>query len=129
MRVPAVFLALWLALLAGAAPAVACAAAGGGDCCPDRGPVPCPEVESGILGTTTACCVSVPAPAQATSYSATRVDSQKPMQFGPSDITLIPALPVALALPDARPSKLLLTTAWPHRDDTLTYLRTRRLRL
>lgn len=52
LRLPAALLAFWLALLAWAAPALACAAASAGDCCPDGGSAACSEDGSGIFSDT-----------------------------------------------------------------------------
>ena len=129
-RLPATLLAFWLALLGGTAPALACAATSAGDCCPDRGSVPCPEGGSGTLaGGAAVCCVSVPAPAQATSYSPIRVELQKPVHFGSPEFPLLPASTVAFAQPAARRGEALAPTDPSRRDASLTYLRTQRLRL
>ena len=129
LRLPAALLAFWLALLAGTAPALACAAASKGDCCPDGGSAPCSEDGLGILSDAAVCCASVPAPAQATSYSPTRVEHQKPIHFGSPELSLHPASTVAFAqlAPRYRDSHAPANPA--RRDASLTYLRTQRLRL
>lgn len=128
-RLPAALFATWLALLAGTAPALACAAALAGDCCPDGGSAPCSEDGSEILSDAAVCCASVPAPAQATSYSPIRVEHQKPIHFGSPDFSLHPALMVAFVQPATRNRDSLVPANPPRHDASLTYLRTQRLRL
>jgi hypothetical protein len=128
-RLPAALLAFWLALLAGTAPALACAAPSAGDCCPDDGSAPCSEDRPGILADAAVCCASVPAPAQAASYSPIRVEHQKPIHFGSPDFSLHPASPVAFAHHATRHRDSLAPANPPRRDASLTYLRTQRLRL
>lgn len=128
-RLPAALLVFWLALLAGTAPALACAAASAGDCCPDGGSAPCPEDGSENLSDAAVCCVSVPAPAQTTSYSPTRIEHQKPIHFGSPDFSLHPASTVAFAQPVTRNRDSRAPANQPSRDASLTYLRTQRLRL
>jgi hypothetical protein len=129
-RLPATLLAFGLVLLGGTAPALACAAVSTGDCCPDRGSVPCPEDGSGILASDAAvCCASTPVPAQATSYSPIRVQLQKPMHFGSPEFPLLPASTVAFAQAAARRGEELVPAGPSRHDASLTYLRTQRLRL
>jgi len=129
-RLPAALLAFWLALLGGTAPALACAAASAGDCCPDRGSAPCPEDGSGTLaGNAAACCASVPTTAQATSYSPIRVELPKPMHFGSPQFPLLPVSTIAFAQPATRHDETLAPPNPPRRDASRTYLRTKRLRL
>jgi hypothetical protein len=126
-RLRATLVAFWLALLAGTAPALACASAG--DCCPDGGSVPCSENGSGIFSDAAVCCASAPTPAQATSYAPMRVEYQKPIHFGSPDFPHYPVSTVAFAQPATRPRDSLALAIPPRRDASLTYLRTQRLRL
>jgi hypothetical protein len=96
-RLPAALLAYWLAPPAWTVPALACAAASTGDCCPDGGSAPCSEDGSGIFSDAAVCCASVPAPAQATACSPIRVEYQKSILFGSPDFSLHPASTVAFA--------------------------------
>ena len=128
-RLPAALLAFWLALLAWTAPALACVAASAGDCCPDGGSAPCSEDRSGIFSDAAVCCASVPAPAQATSYSPIRAEYQKPIHFGSPDFSLDPAPTVAFAQPATRHRDSVAPANLPRRDASLTYLTTQRLRL
>ena len=129
-RLPAALLATWLALLGGAAPALACAATSAGDCCPAGGSAPCPEDSGGSLaGDAAFCCAVAPAPAQAMSYSPIRVEHPQPLHVGAPESPLLPVSTIALAQPAARREESLVPTDPSRRDASLTYLYTRRLRL
>jgi hypothetical protein len=130
LRLPAALLAIWFAILSGTAPALACASAPVGDCCPDHGSSPCSEDVSKALAPDGAvCCTVVPTPAQATSYSPVRAEFQKAVHFGSPKFSILPVSNFAFEHPAARDDAPLVLASPQARDASLTYLRTQRLRL
>jgi hypothetical protein len=121
-RLPAALLVAWFAVLGGAMPVLACAAAlpGPGHCCPDDGrSSPCPE---GIA----ACCASSPSPTASVSSPATRAETIEPPH---ADTSILPGPTFALR-PARAPHRLPSHFARPEiADETPVFLRTLRLRL
>jgi hypothetical protein len=128
VRRTAIVLVVWLGLLWAASPAFACARGGHGDCCPDGMTSPCKGAGSGI-DLSTLCCVSVPAASPATLAATSQANHIQPHDSGSSDPIVALAwfatvAPSIRAAPSADRRVSIVRT-----EASLTYLRTRRLRL
>src|SRR5215207_511260 len=123
------FLVLWAGLVGAGSPAFACAtAAAAGDCCPPGAPR-CTQAYEQLGIEATVCCITAAAPSQL--VSAERGRELQPIQDDCRSTDPVATGSASFRLPNpASPARFnppRVSSAL--RDDSLTYLRTGRLRL
>lgn len=129
-RLASAALAVWLAIIGGASPTLACASADRDDCCPPQLTDPCSEpAPRPDSGASLSCCPAAPVAPAVVSSPPTRAELAKLLASGDPDRDLFIAADVRLdrrsadSCPGAVPSRRHAT------DGRTTYLRTQRLRL
>ncbi len=126
-----VILVVVFGLLAGvAAPALSCAAAAKGDCCPQGSTSPCDEEKrQHDSGSVEACCVNVAAEPSAVGAEPSRNMPDRQHDSGSPDPIVTFAWFATLSSHLRPPQLLAPAILLPRTDAALTYLHTGRLRL
>ena len=130
MRRWVAMLAVWAALLGGALPTLACTLSSSDSCCSYGSQYPCTGVSGSALDSAQgACCYVAPALTRGHTASAARTRLEpNHVSHSPDPVALVPWALAAQAPQTAR--GILAPLALSHRDnESLTYLRTARLRL
>lgn len=123
------FLVFWAGLLGAGSPAFACAsAAAAGDCCPPGAPG-CTQAYEQLGIEATVCCITAAAPSQM--VSAERGRELQALQDDCRSTDPVATVSTSFRFPDpASPARFNApNVSSALRDDSLTYLRTGRLRL
>jgi len=130
MRRWVAMLAVWAALLGGALPTFACMLNSSDNCCPSGSQYPCSGGSSSTLDSAEiACCNVAPALTRGHTASAARIRLE-PSHAPHSPDPAAPLLWVLAAQAPQTARGILAPLALSHRDnESLTYLRTARLRL
>lgn len=130
-RIFAAVLAIGLAFIGGAAPAIACSAPlSAGDCCPDGGSAPCVEGDAATpASAAAACCAAVPTSTQAVSPAPARIEHAGLTGSRSSELPIVPSPTITLAQAIPPRDSLFVLATRPVRDGSRTYLYTLRLRL
>jgi hypothetical protein len=121
---------IWLAIIGGASPAIACASLAPDDCCPAMPADPCSEpAPRPDSGASLACCPAAPNSRALLSSPPARADSANPAESGDPDPDpfLVADHPIDPRSAEFLPAAVPRCSHGP--DGRMTYLRTQRLRL
>jgi len=129
-RLASIALMIWLAIIGGASPAIACASQAPDDCCPPLLADPCSEpVPRQDSGASLSCCPAAPDSAALLSSLPARAEAARPAGSSDPDpdAFMMADLPIGPRFGESFPATV------PPRpveaDGRMTYLRTHRLRL
>jgi hypothetical protein len=130
-RLASAALTVWLAIVGGASPAIACASLDPHDCCPPVPADPCSDhpAPRSDSGASLSCCPAAPGAAALVNSPPARTELAKLTASDDPDRGLFSVADVRLDLRSADSLPAALPSRRPAADGRMTYLRTQRLRL